>query len=231
MEMLAYDVEPASLVGSGRRAAGAGCDGGHARSDIHGLLAMGAKVTVGGPPTLIPRHVRDLGSTVGAHGRVPEVAQVLRLRPLAEVGGVDGEAALLTKPREKLSVSFTLVAECKIVTDPYVGRLAYIRVYSGKISTGQALVNTARRNQRERIGRLVRMHANSREEIEEVLAGDIAAIIGPKNTFTGDTLCDAGQPVVLESIKFPEPVISVAIAIVPLVSFPRRLVGMFHHGL
>lgn len=99
----------------------------------------------------------------------------------------------------------------KIVTDPYVGRLAYIRVYSGKISTGQALVNTTRRNQRERIGRLVRMHANSREEISEVLAGDIAAIIGPKNTFTGDTLCDAEKPILLEPIKFPEPVISVAI--------------------
>ena len=99
----------------------------------------------------------------------------------------------------------------KIVTDPYVGRLAYIRVYSGKISTGQALVNTTRRNQRERIGRLVRMHANSREEIDEVLAGDIAAIIGPKNTFTGDTLCDAEHPILLEAIKFPEPVISVAI--------------------
>lgn len=99
----------------------------------------------------------------------------------------------------------------KIVTDPYVGRLAYIRVYSGKISTGQALVNTARRNQRERIGRLVRMHANARVEIEQVLAGDIAAIIGPKNTFTGDTLCDADKPILLEAIKFPEPVISVAI--------------------
>lgn len=99
----------------------------------------------------------------------------------------------------------------KIVTDPYVGRLAYIRVYSGKISTGQTLVNTARRNQRERIGRLVRMHANSREEIDQVLAGDIAAIIGPKNTFTGDTLCEADKPILLEAIKFPEPVISVAI--------------------
>ena len=99
----------------------------------------------------------------------------------------------------------------KIVTDPYVGRLAYIRVYSGKIVAGQALLNTTRRNQRERIGRLVRMHANSREEIQEVLAGDIAAIIGPKNTFTGDTLCDADNPVLLEAIKFPEPVISVAI--------------------
>lgn len=99
----------------------------------------------------------------------------------------------------------------KIVTDPYVGRLAYVRVYSGRLATGQALLNTARRNQRERIGRLVRMHANSREEVEEVLAGDIAAIIGPKNTFTGDTLSDPDKPILLEAIKFPEPVISVAI--------------------
>ncbi len=99
----------------------------------------------------------------------------------------------------------------KIVTDPYVGRLAYVRVYSGRLATGQGLLNTTRRNQRERIGRLVRMHANAREETEEVLAGDIAAIIGPKNTFTGDTLCDPAHPVVLETIRFPEPVISVAI--------------------
>ena len=99
----------------------------------------------------------------------------------------------------------------KIVTDPYVGRLAYVRVYSGKLTAGQAYINTTRRNQRERIGRLVRMHANAREEIQEVLAGDIAAIIGPKNTFTGDTLCDPEKPILLEAIKFPEPVISVAI--------------------
>ncbi|MCX7838594.1 MAG: elongation factor G [Anaerolineae bacterium] len=99
----------------------------------------------------------------------------------------------------------------KIVTDPFVGRLAYVRVYSGKITTGQAYVNTTRNNQRERIGRLVRMHANAREEIQEVLAGDIAAVIGPKNTFTGDTLCDPNKPILLEAIKFPEPVISVAI--------------------
>ncbi len=99
----------------------------------------------------------------------------------------------------------------KIVTDPYVGRLAYIRVYSGRIATGQALLNTTRRNARERIGRLVRMHANSREEIDEILAGDIAAIIGPKNTFTGDTLSDPEHSIVLETIRFPEPVIYVAI--------------------
>lgn len=98
----------------------------------------------------------------------------------------------------------------KIVTDPYVGRLAYIRVYSGKLATGTTVLN-ATKNQRERIGRLLRMHANSREEIGEIYAGDIAAVVGPKNTFTGDTLCDPHKPVVLEAIKFPEPVISVAI--------------------
>jgi elongation factor G len=98
----------------------------------------------------------------------------------------------------------------KIVTDPYVGRLAYIRVYSGKLTSGSTVLN-ATKNQRERIGRLLRMHANNREEIEEICAGDIAAVVGPKNTFTGDTLCDPGNPVILEAIKFPEPVIHVAI--------------------
>ena len=98
----------------------------------------------------------------------------------------------------------------KIVTDPYVGRLAYIRVYSGKLTSGSTVLN-ATKNQRERIGRLLRMHANNREEIEEICAGDIAAVVGPKNTFTGDTLCEPGKPVILEAIKFPEPVIAVAI--------------------
>ncbi len=121
---------------------------------------------------------------------------------------LDGDGKEVTRPADENAPAAALAF--KIVTDPYVGRLAYIRVYSGKITTGAAMHNSAR-NQRERIGRLVRMHANSREEIEEVLAGDIAAIIGPKNTFTGDTLCDPTQPVLLESIKFPEPVIAVAI--------------------
>lgn len=98
----------------------------------------------------------------------------------------------------------------KIVTDPYVGRLAYIRVYSGKLTSGSTVLN-ATKNQRERIGRLLRMHANNREEIDEINAGDIAAVVGPKNTFTGDTLSDPGKPIILEAIKFPEPVISVAI--------------------
>jgi elongation factor G len=98
----------------------------------------------------------------------------------------------------------------KIVTDPYVGRLAYFRVYSGKVKARGAVRNT-NKNIKERIGRLLRMYANRREEIDEVLAGDIGATLGLKNTFTGETLSDFNWPIVLESIKFPEPVISVAI--------------------
>jgi len=98
----------------------------------------------------------------------------------------------------------------KIATDPYVGRLAYFRVYSGKIRAGQAVRN-ANKNRKERIGRLLRMYANRREEIDEVLAGDIGATLGLKDTFTGETLCDFNHPIILESIEFPEPVISVAV--------------------
>ena len=98
----------------------------------------------------------------------------------------------------------------KIVTDPYVGRLAYFRVYSGTITTGSTVLN-AKKGRRERIGRMVRMYADRREDVTEVKAGDIAAILGLKESFTGDTLCDPQFPVALESITFPEPVISVAI--------------------
>lgn len=98
----------------------------------------------------------------------------------------------------------------KIVTDPYVGRLAYFRVYSGKLSSGSYVYNSTK-GQRERIGRLLQMHADKREEIDEVYAGDIAAAVGLKETFTGDTLCDQDKPVILETIKFPEPVIQVAV--------------------
>jgi elongation factor G len=97
----------------------------------------------------------------------------------------------------------------KIVTDPYVGRLAYFRTYSGVVSQGQTLINSTK-GKRERIGRLIRMHADRREDITEVRAGDIGAALGFKETFTGDTLCDNRQ-IVLENITFPEPVISIAI--------------------
>jgi elongation factor G len=98
----------------------------------------------------------------------------------------------------------------KIVSDPYVGRLAYIRVYSGKITQGTMVFNPTK-DRRERVGRLLRMYADRREDIDEILAGDIGAVLGLKDSFTGDTLCDASNQIVLENITFPEPVISVAI--------------------
>ena len=98
----------------------------------------------------------------------------------------------------------------KIATDPYVGRLSFIRVYSGVLNTGSAVLNSTK-NQKERIGRILQMHANHREDIETVYSGDIAAVVGLKNTTTGDTLCDEKHPIILESMEFPEPVIRVAI--------------------
>ncbi len=98
----------------------------------------------------------------------------------------------------------------KIVTDPFIGRLVYLRVYSGRIKSG-AVVYNAVTGKKERIGRLYQMHANNRVEIPEIDSGSIAAAVGLRNTSTGDTICDAEHPIILESITFPEPVISVAI--------------------
>ncbi|MBU4319881.1 MAG: elongation factor G [Thermodesulfovibrionales bacterium] len=98
----------------------------------------------------------------------------------------------------------------KVMTDPYVGQLTFVRAYSGVLSAGSYIYNSTK-DTKERVGRLLKMHANKREEIKEVAAGDIAAIVGLKNTLTGDTLCDEKSPVILESIEFPDPVISVAI--------------------
>ena len=98
----------------------------------------------------------------------------------------------------------------KIATDPFVGRLSFIRVYSGTLNTGTSVLNSTKK-QKERIGRILQMHANHREDIETVYSGDIAAVIGLKNSTTGDTLCEEKHPVILESMEFPEPVIRVAI--------------------
>ena len=98
----------------------------------------------------------------------------------------------------------------KIATDPYVGRLTYLRVYSGTIEKGEQLLNP-RTSKKERIGRILLMHANKQEDLTETLAGEIVAVVGPKQTSTGDTLCDVKRPVVLERMTFPEPVVSVAI--------------------
>jgi len=98
----------------------------------------------------------------------------------------------------------------KIMSDPFVGQLTFLRIYSGRLTTGSYVYNSTK-DVKERIGRLVKMHANKREDIKEVRAGDIVAAVGLKNTLTGDTLCDEAHPVILESMEFPEPVISVAI--------------------
>ena len=128
---------------------------------------------------------------------------------VAPVEGVteDGHDPILRRPADDLP--FAALA-FKIMSDPYVGHLTYIRVYSGVLKSGDFVYNASKRS-RERIGRLMRMHANKRDEIQFIDAGDIAACVGLKNVATGDTLCDEEKPVVLESIEFPAPVISVAI--------------------
>ncbi|MCL4522097.1 MAG: elongation factor G [Firmicutes bacterium] len=120
---------------------------------------------------------------------------------------VDGEEQLSREPSD--SAPFSALA-FKIMSDSYVGKLAFFRVYSGTLSSGSYVYNVTK-GRRERIGRLVQMHANKREEIETVYTGDIAAAVGLKDTTTGDTLADEQHPIVLESMQFPEPVISVAI--------------------
>ncbi len=116
----------------------------------------------------------------------------------------------------------------KIVTDPYVGRLAYFRVYSGVMNQGTMVYNPVK-GKKERIGRVLRMYADRREDIDKVYAGEIAAILGLKDTFTGDTLCDATQQIVLENITFPEPVISVAIE--PKTTVDQEKMGEALHKL
>jgi len=112
--------------------------------------------------------------------------------------------------REAKDDALFMALAFKVVTDPFMGRLVYFRVYSGKVKAGEQVYNSAR-GQKERIGRLLLMHADRREEITEADTGAIIATLGLKNTFTGDTLCNPGKPVLLESIRFPEPVLSVAI--------------------
>ena len=119
----------------------------------------------------------------------------------------DNEEAILRRASDEQPFS---ALAFKIASDPFVGHVTYIRVYSGVLKAGSYVYNSSKRN-RERIGRLLQMHANKREEIDSVYAGDIAACVGLKSVTTGDTLCDEDKPVVLESIEFPAPVISVAI--------------------
>jgi elongation factor G len=126
-----------------------------------------------------------------------------------EVQGIDPSSGLTVTRGPGDTEPFAALA-FKIRSDPYVGRLTYFRVYSGSLRKGQQVLN-ANRERRERIGRILRMHANRREDVTEIYAGDIAAAVGLSNVTTGDTLCDERSPLVLESIHFPEPVISIAI--------------------
>ncbi|MCL4476540.1 MAG: elongation factor G [Nitrospirae bacterium] len=130
----------------------------------------------------------------------------LDIPPVLGVNPADGSEV---RRKAEDSEPFAALA-FKVMTDPFVGQLTFMRVYSGVLSAGSYIYNSTK-DSRERIGRLLLMHANKREEVKEVAAGDIAAAVGLKNTLTGDTLCDEKAPVVLESIEFPDPVISVAI--------------------
>ena len=153
------------------------------------------------------------GSSYKNKGVQPLLDAIIAYMPaptdVADIKGVDPETGEETTRPSSDDAPFAALA-FKIATDPYVGRLAFFRVYSGKLTAGSYVYNSSK-GKRERIGRILRMHSNHRMEIEEVYAGDIAAAVGLKDTGTGDTLCDEKAPVILESMVFPEPVISVAI--------------------
>jgi len=128
---------------------------------------------------------------------------------IPDVTGIDPETdEETTRPTEDSAPLSALAF--KIMTDPFVGQLTFFRVYSGCMTAGSYVLNS-KKDSKERIGRIVKMHANKREEVKEVYAGDIAAAVGLKNTTTGDTICDIEKPIVLEAMEFPEPVISIAI--------------------
>ena len=153
------------------------------------------------------------GSSLRNKGVQPLLNAVVDYLPspldIPPVRGLDPDGAMELIREARPDVPLSALA-FKIVTDPYVGRLVYLRVYSGRITKGSQVFNSSK-GRKERIGRLIRMYADHREDIDEVSAGDIAAVLGMKSTFTGDTLTDPANPIVLESIVFPEPVIFAAI--------------------
>lgn len=153
------------------------------------------------------------GSAVRNKGIQPVLDAIVNYLPspldIPPVQGIDPRTGKDSFREASDNAPFAALA-FKIVSDPFVGRLVYLRVYSGTVRTGSQVLNSAR-EQKERLGRLLQMHANRREEVDEISCGGIVAVVGLKNTFTGDTICDPAKPVVLEAIKFPQPVISVAI--------------------
>ncbi|MBI2847886.1 MAG: elongation factor G, partial [Chloroflexi bacterium] len=159
-----------------------------------------------GVPIICGSALRNRGIQTLLDAIVEYLPSPLDLPPMKAIDVKSG--AQVMRPASD-DAPFTALA-FKVVSDPFVGRLVYFRVYSGKVKEGEQVYNSTC-DKKERIGRLLIMHANHREEIEEGGAGAIVATLGLKNTFTGDTLCDPSQPVLLESIRFPEPVISVSI--------------------
>ena len=153
------------------------------------------------------------GSAITSKGIHPLLDAVVALLPSPEdippVEGIDPKTGetLIRYSDENGPLS---ALAFKVATDPYVGRLVFLRVYSGKIQSGESVINVTK-GKRERMGRLLQMHANHREEMASISAGNICAVVGLKNTFTGDTICTDHQPVILEPPRFPEPVVSVAI--------------------
>jgi elongation factor G len=166
------------------------------------------KATIRGDliPILCGTALRNKGVQPLLDAAVRYLPSPLDIRPVEGLDPETGET--ISRPPDDKAPFTGLVF--KIVTDPFVGRLAYVRVYSGKLISGETVYNPTR-GRRERVGRIVRMHADKREDVTEVAAGDIAAIVGPKESFTGETLCDAKNQIVLETIEFPDPVIKVAV--------------------
>lgn len=153
------------------------------------------------------------GSALRNKGVQPLLDAVIHYLPspldVPPIEGINPETEEMEKRPVDEDGPFAALA-FKIASDAYVGRLAYVRVYSGTLASGSRIINSTK-ERKERAGRLLRMHANRQQDIDAIYAGDIAAVIGLKQTFTGDTLCDPKAPIILESIGFPEPVISVAI--------------------
>ncbi len=167
------------------------------------------KATIAGDlfPVFCGSAFKNKGVQLLLNGVIDFLPSPVDVPPIEGLDPEDEEKSMVRKADDE--EPFAALA-FKIMTDPYVGKLTFFRVYSGSIPAGTHVLN-ATQNSKERVGRLLQMHANKREEREEVYAGDIAAAIGLKSVRTGDTLCDADKPIVLESMNFPEPVISVAI--------------------
>jgi elongation factor G len=157
-------------------------------------------------PVVCGTALRNKGVQAVLDAIVDYLPSPLDVPPVAGINPQTGEMeARRALPEEPLSA-----LAFKIAADPFVGKLSYVRVYSGELKSGTYVYNSSK-GERERIGRLVRMHANRREDVEMISAGDIVGVVGLKSTVTGDTLCDPAHQMILESIKFPEPVIAVAI--------------------